>query len=111
MRKLLIAESDDALRSALTQQLRRTWDITVCSDGSTVIELLPTLRPDAMILNLNLPNMDGLYILQQTAACLPRIVVGIAGFCNDYVSQASRELGLSYMFRKPCLPHVVAARL
>lgn len=111
MRKLLIAEADDSLRSALIDLLRRGYDITVCADGGTAAELLRTLRPDVLILDLMLPVKDGFYILEEMADMLPPVVLGICDFCNDYVNQTARDLGVQYMVRKPCLPRVVVSRL
>ena len=111
MRKLLIAESDDALCTALVGLLRRSYDITVCTDGGTASTLLRSLRPDALILDLMLPVKDGFYIMEENADIRPPVVLGISDFNNDYITQTAREVGIHFMIRKPCLPRVVAARL
>lgn len=111
MRKLLIAEGDDALRSALVDLLRRSYDITVCADGGTTAELIRSLRPDALILDLMLPVKDGFYILEETADVRPPVVLCITDFNNDYTTQTARDLGVQFMIRKPCLPRVVVSRL
>lgn len=111
MRKLLIAEPDAALREALVDLLRRSYDITTCADGGTAAELIRSLRPDAVILDLMLPVMDGFYIMQETADVRPPVVLGICDFHNDYVCQTSRELGIGYVLVKPCLPRVVVSHL
>lgn len=111
MRKLLIAEADEALSGALADLLRRTFDITICADGGTATELIRTLRPDALILDLILPVMDGFYILEQTRDCPPPVIMAICDFCNDYISQTARDLGVQYIVRKPCLPRVLVSHL
>lgn len=111
MQKLLIAECDTALREGLVELLRRQYDITLCADGDTAISLLESLRPDAVILDLVLPEKEGFFVLEESAAFLPRVVLGITDFSNDYVSQTAQELGISYLFRKPCQPRVIAGRL
>lgn len=111
MRKLLIAEADEKLRSALCSQLRRQYDITICTDGGTALELLRSLHPDALILDLMLPVMDGFYILEQAGDSRPPLILAICDFHNDYVNQTARDLGVSYMFIKPCQPRVIASRL
>lgn len=111
MQKLLIAENDAALRDGLVDLLRRQYDITLCADGDTAVSLLESLRPDAVILDLVLPEKEGFFVLEEAAAVLPRVVLGITDFCNDYVAQTAQELGVSYLFRKPCQPRVIAGRL
>ena len=111
MRKLLIAEGDEALRGALVDLLRRNYDITVCADGGTASELIRALRPDVMILDLMLPVKDGFYIMEENADVRPPVVLGISDFNNDYITQTARDVGIHFMIRKPCLPRVVASRL
>ena len=111
MRKLLIVETDEALRGALVDLLRRSYDITTCADGGTASELIRTLRPDALILDLMLPVKDGFYIMEETEDVRPPVVLAISDFSNDYMTQTARELGIHYMVVKPCLPRVIVSRL
>ena len=111
MRKLLIAEADAVICGALVDLLRRSYDITTCADGGTASELIRSLRPDALILDLMLPVKDGFYILEETEDVRPPVVLAISDFSNDYMTQTARELGVQYMIIKPCLPRVIVSRL
>ena len=111
MRRLLIAETDPVLCSALVDLLRRSYDITTCADGGTASDLIRKIRPNVMILNLILPVKDGFYILEENQDILPSVILCISDFSNDYMSQTARDLGASYMVVKPCLPRVIVSRL
>lgn len=111
MRKLLIAETDEVLTGALVDLLRRSYDITTCADGAVASELLRSLRPDALIMNLMLPVKDGFYILEENQHVLPPVILCISDFSNDYINQTARDLGVQYMIIKPCLPRVIVSRL
>lgn len=111
MHKLLIAERDDILRDVLVNLLRRSYDITTCADGETALELVRTLRPDAVVLDMMLPVIDGFYLMEQLGPDRPKVVLGICDFCNDYTNQVGREVGVSFMIRKPCHPRVIVGRL
>lgn len=111
MRKLLIAVGDEVLQGALSDQLRRAYDITICSDGAAAAELIRTTRPDGVILELMLRVKDGFCVLEESADVLPPAVICICDFSNDYIAQTAMDLGVSFMFRKPCQPRVIAARL
>ena len=111
MQKLLIAVCDEALQGALISQMRRSFDITVCADGATASELIRSITPDACILELMLPMKDAFCILEECADVLPPAVVCICDFSNDYIAQTAIDLGVSFMFRKPCHPRVIATRL
>lgn len=111
MRKLLIAVGDNVLQDALISQMRRSYDITACTDGGTAAELIRSIRPDACIMELMLPVKDGLCILEESADVLPQAVICICDFCNNYIAQTATDLGVGFIYRKPCQPRVVAARL
>ena len=111
MDKLLLAERDTALRDGLVDLLRRDYKITTCADGRTCLELLQSLRPKVAIIDLSLPEFDGLYVIEHSLDFQPPIVLCITDFSNDYVAQTLLDLGVSYIFRKPCFPRPIAARL
>lgn len=111
MRKLLIAAADDILRDALIEQMRRSYDITACADGETAAELIRTITPDAVILELMMPVKDAFCVLEETADIKPPAVICICDFSNDYIAQTGRDLGIGYMYLKPCHPRIIAARL
>ena len=104
MRKLLIVEHDEPLRNALVDLLRRNFDITVCGDGETAVELMEILRPDAMILELMLPVKDGLCVLEESSDFRPPVVLCISDFYNDYISQTIRDLGSPIPCAGPVIP-------
>ena len=111
MRKLLIAVGDEVLQKALIQEHRRTFDITVCGDGGTAVELLRSATPDAFIFELMLPVKDGLCVIEESTDVLPAAVICICNFCNDYIAQTLIDLGVHFIVRKPCHPRSIASRL
>ena len=111
MDKLLLAERDIALRDGLVDLLRRDYEITTCADGRTCLELLESLRPKVAIIDLSLPELDGLYVIEHSLDFQPPIVLCITDFSNEYVAQTLLDLGVNYTFLKPCFPRAIAARL
>lgn len=67
--KALVVEDDEALRRALCDALAR-WGYTVTSaaDGPQALANWQLLQPDAVVLDLGLPGMDGLDVLQKGRA-------------------------------------------
>ena len=64
--KLLIVEDDIAMQTALQRALSsRAITVAVCSDGLLVLPLWKQLQPDVVLLDLTLPNVDGLEVLSQ----------------------------------------------
>ena len=103
-RKLLIAEGSEEIISALTEVLSGEYHIRACSDGEEALGLLRSFEPDVMLLDLMLPRIDGLTILQMAAdeGELPA-VLAVSRFVSEYVSTALGRLGVAYVMRKPCL--------
>lgn len=111
MDKLLLAERDIPLRDELVELLRRRYDITTCADGRTCLELLENLRPKVAIIDLALTELEGLYVIEQSQAFRPDILLCITDFATDYVVQTLQDLGVDYIFRKPCQPRSIVTRL
>jgi two-component system, OmpR family, response regulator TctD len=64
--KLLIVEDDLAMQTALQRALSsRAITVAVCGDGLLALSLWKQLQPDVVLLDLTLPNVDGLEILSQ----------------------------------------------
>ena len=62
--KLLIVEDDIAMQTALQRALSsRAITVAVCSDGLLALPLWKQLQPDVVLLDLTLPNVDGLEVL------------------------------------------------
>lgn len=106
MQKLLIADSSDIFISALAAALEGQFQIQVCSDGQSALELLQQEQPDILILNLMLPHKDGLTVLQQTAFH-PSVILAITMHMSVYVEQAVTSLGIDYTMIAPSVESVV----
>lgn len=112
MLKLLIADSGEGFREALAEQLRGTYRIRVCREGRETLETLLSFKPDLMVLDMMLPGLDGIGILQEAAACgLHPMVLAITKYTNDFMVESAARLDVGYMMVKPCNVKVTAQRL
>lgn len=110
--KLLIAEGTEDFRIALADALRGAYTLRECSEGMKALELMRSFRPDVVVLDLMLPGLDGISLLQRAVAAeLNPIVLATTRFHNDYVVEASQELGVAYIMVKPCDVRATVARL
>jgi chemotaxis protein MotB len=67
--RLLVAESDAALGAFLCQGLEaENYGVEVALDGVGALESAASQRHDLLILDLNLPQLDGLEVLRQLRA-------------------------------------------
>lgn len=64
--RLLLVEDDVDLVQALTRALAgRGFEVVSCGDGNEALVLARRHRFDAMVLDLSLPGLDGLHVLQR----------------------------------------------
>jgi two-component system, OmpR family, response regulator MprA len=59
--RVLVVDDDEALRTALGRALRlEGYEVDVAADGAEAVNLLGTLRPDLVVLDVLMPVLDGL---------------------------------------------------
>lgn len=102
MEKMLIAVMSDALSGVLVQKLHNDYRITVCHDGESAYNILREETYDILILDLNLPILDGLTVLERLDSLRPEMIIAITTLCSDYVLQTAMELGVWHILLKPC---------
>lgn len=66
--KVMIADDHSMIREGLKQLLELEGDFKVIAeacDGVECLEKLTTVKPDILLLDINMPNMNGLQVLQK----------------------------------------------
>lgn len=108
--KLLIADSNEEFRLALAEALQGAYYVRSCGDGKTALSLLRSYSPDVFVLDLMLPELDGISLLQTAAVSgICPMVLALTPLVSTYVLDATEQLGVGYLIRKPCdIPATVA---
>ena len=100
MYKLLIADSSEPFTDALKIVFENDFDLQICQDGETALEMLLDFQPDVLILNLMLPFKDGLTVLQESAH-KPKVILAVCPYVNPYIEQTAVGLGVQYIMLMP----------
>lgn len=112
MRKLLIADCNEDYRTALASYLQEHYQILCCRSGTEALTLLCQEHPDILVLDLMLPELDGLTLLERiTARDIRPMVLAATPILSDYVNACAQRLGIEYLVRKPCDIAAIAARV
>lgn len=112
MRKILIADGTRELPEALSETLQTKFHVRICRDGLQALEQLRSFEPDLLVLDLMLPELDGISLLQAAAAeGISANVLALTRFVSPYVLEAAARLGVSYIMMKPCDVEAVTARI
>ncbi|HET9594098.1 MAG TPA: response regulator [Anaeromyxobacteraceae bacterium] len=100
MSRVLVLEDDEATRQSLAAVLRARGYLVACaSDGREGLRQLHEQRPDVVLLDLNMPGMDGwefrrAQLQDPTVADVPIIVVSAQLACEG--------IGAVAFLEKPC---------
>ncbi|MGE0350148.1 response regulator transcription factor [Hydrogenophaga sp.] len=87
--KLLLIEDNAAMQTTLRRSFeRRGMQVLGCEDGARALALWQASLPDAVLLDLSLPGVDGLDVLSQARAAgltTPVIVLTARGTVGDRI--------------------------
>lgn len=81
--KILVVEDEKVLNSAYKTILEKTGHtVEVAFDGEEALEILKTFNPDVILLDLKMPNLDGIGFLKGYEAMQPKKRSKIVLFSN-----------------------------
>jgi DNA-binding NtrC family response regulator len=80
--RVLLAEDDKGIRVTLGDAIKeKGYDLTIAPDGNRALELLSQQEFDCALLDIKLPGVDGMTILQKTSVTRPDLpIIIITGF-------------------------------
>ena len=113
--KVLIADPGEDFRALLEAKLSAEEDIEIvgtAADGIKALELISKLHPDVLLLDLVLPQLDGLCVMQRLSetGASPTVLV-VSAFCNEQLVAKCADLGAYYFIPKPCDMQALAIRI
>ena len=87
--KLLLVEDDPSMQATLQRTLsRRGMDVTCCADGRMALAAWHDGQPDVVMLDLTLPGLDGLQVLEQArrgGLATPVLILTARGTVGDRI--------------------------
>ena len=102
MAKVLVIDDEQGIRSLLDTLLsRKGYDVVLADGGRRGLELFRRERPDVVVLDLNMPEMDGIAVLQQLHSLNPaQPVIILTGAGTLEKEQWVHALGVSEFVEK-----------
>lgn len=104
-RRVLLVEDDREIVRGLSIRLNAAgYEVVTAHDGQAGLEAAVEFRPDAMLLDIRMPVMDGLTVLaelrkHEETKDLPVIV--LSANVVEKAKRASLDLGARYFIEKP----------
>lgn len=114
MVSVLIADDHEIVREGLRRLLDREPDFEVCgegADGREVLEKIEQLRPDVVVLDINMPRLAGFEVLERVQASFPLIKVVLLSMHSDppYVRNAISLGADAYVVKTARADEVITA--
>ena len=102
MTKILVIDDEQSIRNLLDTLLRRKgYDVGLADSGQKGLEIFRRERPDVVVLDLKMPEMDGVTVLKQIRSVdLTQPVIVLTGAGTPEREQQVRALGVSEFVEK-----------
>ena len=112
MLKLMIADPTEENRQLLTELFSAQCAVVTCADGESALQLLQEFAPDILVLDMMLPKVDGLSVLQQLRQWqMETMVLTQVSVASSYVMDQMHRLQVDYALAKPCSVEAIQARV
>jgi two-component system alkaline phosphatase synthesis response regulator PhoP len=112
MRTILVVEDEPQIASLVRDYLEHAgFAVLAAGDGPAALALVRARRPDALVLDLGLPRMDGLDVIRtiRRDSRVPILILSARGDETDRV--LGLELGADDYVTKPFSPRELVARV
>jgi len=91
--RILVVDDELGPRESLRMLLKPTYQITTADSGRAALNMLAQVRPDVVILDIKMPEMDGLEVLRRVKRADPSIEVVMI---TAYASLETVKLALTH---------------
>jgi DNA-binding NarL/FixJ family response regulator len=112
--RILLADDHTVIRQGLRLLLERQDDFTVvgeAADGRQAVQIAETTQPDVVVLDLAMPNLNGIEAARQISAKVPNAAIVVLSMHSDesYLLQALRAGAKAYLLKDSADTDLIAA--
>lgn len=111
---LIIDDEEDILEILRYNLVKEGFEVEVASNGLEGIEKAKTFRPDLILLDVMMPQMDGIEvceILRKTSGFESTLICFLTARAEDYSQIAGLDAGADDYIAKPVKPRVLISRI
>lgn len=103
---ILVIDDDDSMRDSCTQILTKDgFQADTAKDGSSGLEKIKEIKPDLVLIDLKMPGINGLEVLERTNEIDPNIIaVVITGYATVESAVEAMKKGAYDFLPKPFTP-------
>jgi two-component system, NarL family, response regulator DegU len=104
-KRILIADDSRIVREILRESLEDRGDVEVCGEaanGFEAIQSAKALRPDLVVLDLAMPEMNGVEAASVLKKLIPDVHIIVFSMYSEYLGQSlASALGVDLVVSKP----------
>ncbi len=109
--KVLVIDGDRVMADVVAYALQRAgFEVFQAYDGISALERWAEVRPDLLILDVNLPRLDGFAVCQRIRRECDTPIIFLSVRCDDADVVQGLELGADAYLGKPFSPRQLVAR-
>jgi two-component system KDP operon response regulator KdpE len=109
---LVVDDEPHMLRALVLSLTNQGFQVSTAADGSTALQLASSSDPDLLLLDLGLPDMDGLEVIQRLRRDNPGLpIVVLTARTGSHETIVALDLGASDYVTKPFDMSELVARL
>ncbi len=103
MKKILVTDDEIEIVRLLDEFLSsKGYFVSTATDGLEAIRKVKIQRPDAVLLDLIMPGLEGIEVLKEIKKLSPRTpVIVISAVIHENIIRSAREAGADKYFFKP----------
>ncbi|MBE1490206.1 response regulator [Plantactinospora sp. S1510] len=102
MTRVLVVDDEPQILRALRINLRaRRYDVEVAGDGAAALRLAASHRPDIVVLDLGLPDMDGVQVIRGLRGWTNVPIIVLSGRAGSQDKVAALDAGADDYVTKP----------
>lgn len=109
--RVVLCDDVPELRTLMRFGLEEEGDLQIvgeAGDAQTCVALVTEAQPDAVLLDLSMPGMDGLQAIPLLRAAAPAMVIVVfSGFAAERMAELTKQVGADRYVEKGAEMHVV----
>jgi len=110
--RLLLVEDDESLASVMQEYLEKhNFHVIVEHRGDNAVELITSVQPDLVLLDIMLPGKDGFTICREVRSSFSGPILMLTARDEDMDQVVGLELGADDYICKPVQPRLLLARI
>jgi CheY-like chemotaxis protein len=105
-RTILVVDDNASVAKLLVTTLQRLGhaNVKVARNGKEALEIAERIRPDVVILDIDMPEMDGIETARHLTMLCPCSIIFSTGSCDGTTVRRTREMPASSYLVKPFSP-------